>query len=286
MQLQTEPLSAVEEHVPKHNLAHTHTYNIVISLGSSGRLAAHAASSVTPMQSSTPADLSCQCWRTWHHPRPRARTVPSGLRRLCMGSAISSRPTMLPATSGTCVTTRSTEGAEQAAQITPQAPPAGWSWHNQVAPFPNLPAWVMVGPAITLRCFLRLSSIARQVVKPFPKTHRQKTGGHVIVTLTWKKAFRSMMKGLSFSLLPRKQPWVGTEQRDEVPKTRNSFPRSFHPPSAPRQRSHTRPPEQQQGRGLSTRPLQPHHPHPHTGQNYFPILSSWWSGCATEICHD
>lgn len=74
----------------------------------------------------------------------------SGLCGLYMGSAIK-----LPAHRGArdkrhpSHHAEHTDGAEQAAQTISQAPSAGWSWQNQVIPFSGVPAWVMVGPAIT-----------------------------------------------------------------------------------------------------------------------------------------
>lgn len=79
--------------------------------------------------------------------------------------------------------------------------PAG-AGKNQIIPFSDTTFWIIAELVLTIIftfcCFSQLPSIMRQVRKPFPGDQR----GRVTITLTWRKIFRSMMRGLSFSTPP------------------------------------------------------------------------------------
>lgn len=186
-----------------------------------------------------------------------------GLTRKTSKKEAGNTPPQRPATGtrGIRLTTRSTDGAEQAAPIISQAPSASWSWQHQVIPFSGVPAWVMVGPAITLLLFVAfLHHQAGHNASPKRSPPEKRRARNCYLNLEG-----SAMKGPSFSYIPRKQPGVRTE-RDEVPKMDNSFPSSFHPPSTPPPSASSRP---------GVYPTPPPAP-THWDGNYFPIPSACW----------
>lgn len=105
-----------------------------------------------------------------------------------------------------CLAIQSAEATEQAAQIIFQAPSASWSWQNQITPFSDTTFWIVVALVITIiftfGCFAWLPSITRQVAKPFPNDHHQKTE-HVIYYLNLEEEFQKHDEGIPFLSTPQ-----------------------------------------------------------------------------------